>query len=50
VVNQVWFAKALFAASGWAFGLMVKAARSEESKEAFRARYAPMNMLKMPFA
>jgi hypothetical protein len=48
--EQVWLAKALFAASGWAFGLLVKAARSEEAKEAFRARYAPMTMLMMPFA
>ncbi|MGI9624649.1 MAG: hypothetical protein ACR2PK_17590 [Acidimicrobiales bacterium] len=47
--EQVLLSKALFTTSRHVFRAMTRLARTPESKEAFRARMAPMTMLLMPF-
>lgn len=47
--EQVWLARVLFGVSGAVFSMLIGLVRSEDHKEAFRARYAPMTMLMMPF-
>ncbi len=47
--EQVLLAQGLFAMSSHAFGALVRLSRTEDGKEAVRARFAPITMLSMPF-